>query len=251
MARRALEVEAWRGLSAIRHGFYGRLGGRSRGAFAELDLSFEVGDAKECVEENWRIVREDLAPLEPVLPRQVHGFEVVEVEGPFSERPPCDALFTRRPGLALGVLTADCLPVLLVAPPSRAVAVVHAGWRGTAGDIVGRTVARMGVPPDSLFAALGPAIGGCCYEVGPEVVRALRSTYGTGVPGISRRAERTFVELRTVNRYALLRAGVRPDRIWEVGPCTRCASDLFFSHRGAGGAPTGRQLSFVAIAGRS
>lgn len=225
------------------------MGGVSRDRFATFNLSPRVGDDPRAVSENRRRLRSLLAPLRLVLPRQVHGDTVRFVSQRSGAPGEADALVTNEVGLALSVLTADCVPVLLVAPRSQVAAIVHAGWRGTALAVVRRAIESMistyGVDPSAVHAALGPAIGGCCYEVGEDVLGAIQDRHGQLPDGVWRRErERVWLDLRGINAAMLERNGVPAANVTQVGPCTRCAGSELFSHRGAGG-PTGRQLSFV------
>lgn len=155
----------------------------------------------------------------------------------------CDGLMTEERGLALAVWTADCVPVLMAG--GGVVAAVHSGWRGTAAGIVPRVVRRIeveyGVPPAALSVGLGPAIGGCCYEVGEEVVAALDRR---GVP----RDVWFFqgrVDLRALLCAELASAGIPAGRIERIGGCTACSPDLASYRRD--GATSGRQLSLVVL----
>lgn len=247
-AHQGWQVPAWAAVRGLRHGFLGRAGGASRGPFASRNLSDRVGDDPEAVRENRRRLEALLAPLRLVLPVQVHGARIAGVTAD-ADPGAADGLVTEVAGLALGVLTADCVPVLLVAPAARAVGAVHAGWRGTAAGVVAGAVERMqrdfGATPSAIDAALGPAIGPCCYEVDEEVVAAVESQSGPLPAGACVwKNGRPSLDLRAVNALQLERCGVPRARIVAVGPCTRCAMAECFSHRGAGGA-TGRQLSFV------
>ncbi len=185
-------------------------------------------------------VGEDL-PI--VVPRQVHGNDVADaVPG---DAPRADAVVAGRPGLLVGVVTADCVPVLLVDRRRRIAAAVHAGWRGAAAGVVEAAVARLGIPPAGVEAAVGPAIGGCCYEVGPEVAHAFRARTGEiTAPAWTETAGRPHVDLRAAVRLLLHGAGVR--KVVLLGPCTAC-DRRYHSYR-RDGAGTGRQLSFVGWA---
>jgi YfiH family protein len=188
---------------------------------------------------------------------QVHGSRVVEVRGdedPAAVRTePADALVTRAPGVALAVRTADCVPVLLscVAGPGGApvVAAVHGGWRGIVAGVIPAAVARVaalaGAPASSLRAAIGPAIGPCCFEVDETVATTLAAAVGRPEVVVDRGATaRPHVDLGRAARWALLGAGVAPEHVEAVGPCTRCAASLLHSYR-RDGSRQGRQLSFV------
>ena len=149
-----------------------------------------------------------------------------------------DALVTQTPGVAVSVRTADCFPILLADPETRAVAAIHAGWRGTAAGIVRSSLDRMrsefGSDPRNVFAAIGPGIGACCYQVGLDVARQ----FG--------RQEAGKLDLAVENREQLVSAGVRPDRIEQVGGCTFCHPAQFFSWR-RDQDRAGRMISFIRI----
>lgn len=159
-----------------------------------------------------------------------------------------DALITRESGVVVMTLHADCMPVLLCDPDNNAVATVHAGWRGTVADVVGSTVNAMrtnfGSEPGQLLAYLGPAIGGCCYEVGEDVASAWRA-HGWS-EGLDRAGDRWKFDLAVANRMLLQRSGVKPTNIDESRICTMCSGEKWFSHRGQGSA-TGRYGSFIAL----
>lgn len=154
---------------------------------------------------------------------------------------PCDGHVTRAPGVLVTVAVADCVPVTLVDPSTRTVAVLHAGWRGVVGGIAEAGLDALGqrldVPPGRLEGHLGPAICGSCYEVGPEVHRAL----GEAVPDAPEP-----VDLRRVLSERLEAAGVDPARITISTLCTRCGGAPLFSHRGG---DDGRQVAFAGVRG--
>ena len=178
--------------------------------------------------------------------KQVHGTTVVRP--PWSEPPEGDASVSDRPGDLLGIETADCLPLLIVDPDQRRVAAAHAGWRGTVAQIsraAVRTLVDAGSDPAHLLAALGPSIGSCCYEVGPDVEEAFGASGSKFfVPG---RASRKHLDLVAANRAQLEEAGLVPANIDGLGLCTRCREDLFFSYR-RDGASAGRMISVVGFA---
>lgn len=191
------------------------------------------------------------------IARQVHGSHVVEVETPALGGDPslpveADALVVRRPGLVGGVRTADCVPLLLVAPDRGWAAAVHAGWRGTIAGIATAAVDRArrdGVEAAQLLAALGPSIGACCYEVSVEIGARFEQAdlpvlRGRGMGG------RPHLDLRAVNAVLLERAGVPERAIQHCGPCTRCACDRYHSFR-AEPQQAGRQISWVGWEGRT
>jgi YfiH family protein len=178
-----------------------------------------------------------------LLLKQVHGATVVEA--PWEGAPEADAAVAAAPGWLLGVETADCLPILLVDPRRRSVAAIHAGWRGTAAGVARRAVEALvarGSRPGDLIAALGPAIGPCCYEVGDEL-RPAFGPDGAAFFGPSLRG-RLNLDLRAANVRQLGDAGLKKAKIHHLDDCTVCRSDLYYSYRrdGKGG---GRMISFV------
>ena len=245
----ALQVPGWDTIPNLVHGFLGRRGGVSRGPFAELNLSYRVGDAPEMVQENWRRVRDTACGLRFPRMQQVHGDRVVTIEDADLDGGEADAMVTGTAGTAAGVLTADCVPILLVVPGRRVVAAVHAGWRGTLAGVARRAVQQIeqvfGTKAAEVCAALGPSIGGCCYEVDTSIADALEQRWGTQSNVVNRdRCAKTTVDLRRINIAILESAGVRRAQIANVGPCTHCAATEYFSYRAAQG-PTGRQWSFI------
>lgn len=240
------------GRTGLSHGFTTRRGGVSTGPFASLNLSERVGDRPDAVAENRR--RWAAACGRPwsslVGLEQVHGAEVLVVDRPPSELPPedarCfDASATDRTDAVLCVRTADCLPVLLHDPVRRAVAAVHAGWRGSLAGVSGAAVAALreafGCRPEDLLAVLGPCIGPEAFEVGPEVHAAFLARHGPGVA-----LGRLRVDLCEANRRQLLGAGLLPGHLEAIGGCTSAQPELFFSHRRDSGR-TGRQLAFIGL----
>lgn len=275
-----LQVPALNTLPWLVHGFSTRPGGVSDlHGEKVLNLGLSEWDTRENVLENRRRFQSVLGDhLELIALKQFHS-DVVQV---FDAAPaePCrglpaqagDASATNRPGLLLGIQTADCVPILLVDPKKRAVAAVHAGWRGTLQRIVAKTIGKLqmqfGTKPAELLAAIGPAIGGCCYEVGAEVAAEFKSQFPhasdwfdelrTGdesnplqwlnrmPPGHQPPPKNVLLDLRQANRAQLLEAGLRAQNIFVSDLCTACRRDLLFSYRKEG-AMTGRLLSVIAI----
>jgi YfiH family protein len=168
---------------------------------------------------------------------QIHSAEVVRVAGTGCAGPG-DALITNLPGLAISIRTADCFPVLLVDQERRAVAAVHAGWRGTEAEIVRRTLAAMhsnfDTSPEHVFAAIGPGIGACCYQVSEDVGLKF------GLAGAGR------VDLAAANRAQLIASGVPPCHIDTLGFCTMCGGERFHSYR-RDKESAGRMISYIGI----
>jgi YfiH family protein len=222
----------------------------SRGAFASLNLSTKVGDDPLSVETNWSRVQHRIGTgLRVVKMRQVHGNRVAVVGSRQMVVGEADAMITDAPGIALTVLTADCVPILFVAPERRVIGVAHAGWKGTLGGVASATVRQLrqayNVSPEELYIALGPAIADCCYEVDAEIGAAFAALGADVEAGVCFGAGRPRVDLRRVNAALLLREGVSAAALEQVGPCTGCAADDYFSYRRQAG-HTGRQVSVVA-----
>jgi polyphenol oxidase len=243
-------------LTALSHGFFGRRGGASRGPFATLNLSYLVGDDSASVDENWRRALESMPPG-PTVARlnQIHSATVRSVRADFSgERLVGDGLVTDAPGIMLTILTADCVPILMLDSERRVAAALHAGWRGTLGGIAGaglRAMTALGAAPRRIRAALGPSIGPCCFEVDADLAEQFKRKLPWAArhtrPG---RTGKAMLDLRGMIRDELEQCGLGPDAIADIGPCTRCAADHYFSRRAAGGTVTGLQLSFIGFAGR-
>lgn len=212
-------------LPGARVRFTGRAGGVSEGPYASLNLGRWTDDDPAAVEENRRRAA-DATPV--AFARQVHGTRVVALDaapGSAAEIAEADGVVTRAHGVAAMVLTADCVPVALAAP--NAVAMVHAGWKGLSGGVLEAGVAALQAD-GPVHAAIGPAAGACCYEVGPEVAERFPDWALDG-----RR-----LDLKGVAAARLRAAGVA--HVHDVGRCTMCEPDVFFSHR-ASGPVTGRQ----------
>lgn len=248
-------------LPGLVHGLSTRRGGVSPAPYHSLNLGLHVGDQPERVIENRRRVTQGLGfGLDDlVLAAQVHGAAVARVgladrgrgaRDLASALPAADALITDRAGLLLGLLVADCLPLFLAEVGGGALGLAHAGWRGTAADIAGRTVQAMsqayGTRPDRLVAVIGPGIGPDCFVVGPEVLAAFHRAFGDGMGWLITVQEdgRGRVDLAEANRLQFLRAGLRPDRIHRDPACTASDRGRFFSHRAEGGR-TGRFGAFL------
>lgn len=225
-----------------------REGGVSRGAYSAFNVNPYCGDNPLDVAQNRAILAQELRldPQRLVIPHQVHGTKVTLVDGTSSPED-VDALVTQTPGLCVCVNTADCIPVLLYDSVQRAVAAVHAGWRGTVADIVGKTVQFMqqhcGTSPANLHAVIGPGIGVKAFEVGDEVYDAFRQS-GFPMDTIAQREAKWHIDLWEANRWLLARCGV--ERIFVSGICTFQHQDEFFSARRLG-IRSGRILNGIFI----
>ena len=227
---------------AVPHCFTTRLGGVSGEYLDSLNLGMNRGDTPENVVENFGILGAalDFDPAHLVLTHQVHTDVVRQVSygdhRGFDHRdyPECDGLITNVPGTALAIFTADCTPILLYDSRSGAVGACHAGWRGTAADIAGKTVGAMceafGSRPSDIRAAIGPNLAVCCFQTDGDVPQAMVETFGDGVRQWIHPAEDKFyVNLKAINAHALTRAGVQHIEISEE--CTMCSHHRYWSHR--------------------
>jgi YfiH family protein len=268
-------AQAW-----LLHGFSTRHGGASTAyGGGALNLGFTKDDCRTAVQSNREAFVRALGgnrdgklwPL--VWLRQVHSDLIHLVDGPTSEPPAGDGLITRTPGLLLAVKTADCLPVLLVDGKRRAIAALHAGWRGTVKRMVEKAVGEMrrrfGSQAKDLLAAIGPGIHACCYEVGQEVREEFRSQFAYAdelfahhyssdpvhdrypllflnmrAPGHGEAPRTLRLDLVEANRRQLREAGV--EKVWASPLCTSCRTDLLFSHRAEKGG-TGRMMAVIGI----
>ncbi len=206
-------------------------------------------------QDDWKPVAEafGIDPDRLVTVNQVHGETIVRVDlsNYLTMRTvEADALITGERRLAVGVETADCVPVLIVDPATPAIAAVHAGWRSTVKKIVQKTVAAMGKEfgsnPQSLIAAIGPSIGPECYEVDEPVMGPVQQAFSfwKDVAG-ARENGRWSLDLGKLNRLELVEAGLPEPNIYSFGMCTCCTADLFYSFRREG--RTGRMLSAIMI----
>jgi YfiH family protein len=233
------------------HGFPERSGGVSVGPRASLNLGVRWGDDAAAVEENRRRLAHHAGydPGALQVTRHVHGTAVWRVGEPQPEPAEFDGLVCDRPGPVLAAFAADCIPLLFADPEARVIGAAHAGWRGTVGGIAANVVARMvelGARADRIRVALGPSIGPCCFEVGPEVVEQFRAALGA-LPGLVVPGPRKdHVDLRVATRAVLDRAGVRPELVDAAPPCTRCEADRFFSYR-RDGKDGGVHMAFIAM----
>lgn len=245
--------------SGVRHGFSTRIGGVSPAPWDSLNLGVGRGDDMDRVRENYRRFCAALGVDEhrAVLSKQVHEDNIRHVtrddcgKGLFRDRDytSVDAMVTDTPDIPLVVFSADCGIILLYDPVRRAVGAAHAGWRGAAAGIIYKTVRRMqelfGTDPGDLRAAIGAAIGPCCFETDADVPQALEAALGAEAePYITRRGPKWHVDLKGVNARWLEKAGVRQI---DVSPdCTACHPELYWSHRRMGQA-RGAQIAMICL----
>ncbi len=224
--------------------FSTRRGGVSRAPYDSLNLGRSTEDDPDSVTTNraYLLRAAGLDPDRLATAGQCHGTRIVEVLAP-GHHPECDALVTRVPGVTLAVTTADCMSLLFSAP--GVVAACHSGWRGTADGMPVLTleaVCRLaGCGPDAVTVAIGPAIRGCCYEVGEEVASRFPDT------AVRRTEVKPHLDLPTAARLALEAAGMAPDALHDTGACTACEAFHYYSHRRDQGR-TGRHWGVAALA---
>jgi len=271
---KALDKIRW-----LAHGFSTRPGGASRILEKPaLNLGFTEWDERERVTVNRKKFAAAVGAhkMQLITLRQFHSDVIQLATAPCAETPHADALITSTSGLLLGVQTADCVPILLADTKRRVVAAIHAGWRGTLARIATKTLGRMrmefGTRAGDMVAAIGPAIGQSCYEVGADVAQAFANQFppaadwfegpfsqlADGVdplwlpwltmmpPGHVPPPPRVQLDLRAANRWQLIEAGVLAKNIDVSDLCTACHTDLLFSYRREG-AKTGRLMAVIGI----
>lgn len=233
------------------HGFPERTGGVSTGLRSSLNLGVRWGDDEANVATNRRLLAEHAGydPAQLVATRHVHGTRVWRVGEPLAEGAEFDGLVSDRVGPVLGAFAADCVPLVFAEPEARVCGAAHAGWRGTVGGIATNVITRMvelGARADRVRVALGPSIGPCCFEVGPEVVDEFRAELGD-VPGmVVKGPHKDHLDLRVATRAILERAGVKPENIDDRPPCTKCEGDRFFSYR-RDGRDGGVHMAYIGL----
>ena len=244
-------------LDPLPHGFFTRRGGVSRGPWAALNCALSGQDRPEHVAENRARVAAALGLPPPALLglTQVHGASVVRVteSWPAGQGPRADAMVTDRPGLALGIITADCAPVLLADPEAGVIGAAHAGWRGAVGGVIEATLAAMralGATPARVASVVGPCIGQASYEVGPDLRAAVLDAGAEGAAFLApgRDAAHWQFDLAGYCAARLRAAGVV--RVGAVAADTAADEARFFSHRRRtlrGEGPIGHQISAISL----
>lgn len=242
----------------VRHGFFGRRGGVSTGVYKSLNCGHGSGDEPEKVFENRRRVCHALGAEHDKLasPRQIHSAKAVITETAYApiDRPECDALVTKRPGILLGVLAADCAPIVICDPHNGVISAIHAGWKGALGGVIEAAVEAMdqiGGDPAKMVAGIGPCLSQSSFEVGPELADAVLDATpwaetlfepGTG--------DRQFFDLKRYCSGRLARMGVA--HIDALADDTLTQQDAYFSHRHsvkAGERDCGRNMTGIMLLG--
>lgn len=249
------QSETLAGLPGVRHGFFGRRGGVSTGAFASLNMSESTGDGPHLVARNRASAVETIgfSSNSLAVARQVHSTTVITLSRPPSadERSEADAMVSNVPGLVLGILTADCAPIVLADPEAGVIGAAHAGWKGAVGGIAEATVDAMiqlGARRARIVAAIGPTISLQNYEVGPQFAADLLARHGRAADHIARPAgDREHFDLPGFIVDRLEDAGV--GYITDLGICTYAEPEHYFSHRRATheGTATGRQIALIGL----
>jgi purine-nucleoside/S-methyl-5'-thioadenosine phosphorylase / adenosine deaminase len=252
-----IEAEALKHIPGLRHGFFTRRGGHSQGPFSSLNCGFGSGDERETVARNRAVVANALnvAPDHLLTVYQEHSPKVVNVTAPWSPLSPphADAMVTAEPGIALGVLTADCAPLVFVADSGKVAGVAHAGWKGALSGVAESTVEAMealGAKRSGLTAVIGPAISAAAYEVGPEFHDRFLAAGARNASFFkpARRSGHWMFDLTSYIAQRLRDFGV--GRVTDLGLCTYSGEDNFFSYRRATHRREpqyGRLISAIAI----
>ena len=225
-----------------------RTGGVSNAPYASLNLAEHVGDDPKAVVSNRKILFQQTGLKNLRYCRQVHGNCVIDVDnttGTSLENPPqADALVSACRGVALGIFTADCVPIFILDTETPAIGIAHAGWRGTFARVAVNTLTQMktcfGTVVENCRIHLGPAIQKCCYTVSAELLTQFAERFGCNVH------DGTNLNLQAANVNQLVEVGL-PSTAISISPlCTACRTDLFYSHRAENG-QTGRMLSYIQL----
>ncbi|WP_404402748.1 peptidoglycan editing factor PgeF [Pelagibacterium halotolerans] len=241
-------------ISGIRHGFFGRRGGVSEGEFSALNVSHSVGDDLANVTENVHraVMALKAGPLPVALVKQIHGADVHTVTGDMdlTRRPEADAMVTNAPGIALGILTADCAPILLADETAGVIGAAHAGWRSAVNGILANTVEAMtalGAAPERIAVAIGPTISADNYEVGDDFAAMIRDQFPDAAGSlVTTGRDRPHFDVTGLLAAQTKTLGLKS--VSMVGACTYANPDIYFSHRYAthNGTRAGRQIALIA-----
>ncbi len=251
-----LSISAFQDMRFIIAAISTRIGGVSKNPYYSLNLGYHIDDVHESVAENrHRFCSKlgiDVGSL--VISQQVHGNRITLVDesqkshGAYGHEDAIsgtDAMITGSRGVALAVLTADCVPVMVVDPVRKVIGIAHAGWRGALRMIAAETVLKMqetfGTEPVNCLAALGPSIGPCCYRAGEDVIPQFQRAFG---PAVCIAKDR--LDLQLAVQLQLADVGVEKSNISSSKLCTACNGDLFYSYRAEGGR-TGRMMSVIML----
>lgn len=253
-----LEATALSACDFLCHAFCTRRGGISEGNFFSLNFSSQEGDSIDYVRQNWKILATafNIDVEQFFVVNQVHGDRILIIDRTvrdlISHQPlQYDAIITDLPGVAIGIKTADCVPIFFVDKVKHIIGVAHAGWKGTAlnisAKVVDTFVEKFSCNGDDIITAIGPAIGPCCYQVDELVYNAMG-------PHENRehffcpccQEGRWLLDLPLANKLQIAGKGIPQTNIYTTDYCTSCNTGIFYSHRGEGG-KTGRQINFIML----
>jgi YfiH family protein len=238
------------------HGFSSRHGGVSKGVLSSLNLSYSRGDSEENVKENYRRLAEalDLDYNSFVGCHQIHGNDIRMITREdivAVDKPKCDGLITREPGIVLVTIHADCTPVFLYDDKTPAIGMVHSGWKGTLGEISAKAVAKMqtcfGSDPMNIKVHIGPSICRDCFEVQDDVKECFEGGLPWTADYIRRKdTQHWFIDLKGIINQSLINQGIQACNITDSKDCTMERKDLFYSHRGEKGR-TGTMAALISL----
>ncbi|MBF0708366.1 MULTISPECIES: peptidoglycan editing factor PgeF [Bacillaceae] len=241
-------------------GFSTRRNGVSQTPFSSLNLGFHVPDRARDVLINRETLAYDIGQSLDrwIVGEQIHGADIANVTAADKGRgatnhqdaiPKVDGLYTDDPEVLLTALYADCVPLYFYAPAAKRVGIAHAGWKGTTKNIAGEMIRAWnndGIQTDDIYAAIGPSIGKCCYEVDDGVIEHIKALVGDQDLFFDEKATGKYqLDLKAVNRELLLRSGIKASQLSVSDYCTSC-SNLFFSHRNENG-KTGRMMAYIGL----
>lgn len=244
----SIKFRLFSNLNFIKYGFSTRLSGVSKGVFSSMNLGFNRGDERENVMANYRLFCDSIGIdyKKLVFPDQVHSSNVLKAgksdcgKGIMTDRDysEIDAIITNEPGVPIIIFASDCVPIFIVDPKQMAVALIHAGWRGSACKSPRSTVLAMqkefNSKPEDLLAVIGPSAGVCCYEVGIDLREKFLVEYKDNTDEIftpSVNKDKLMLDLWKANRITMEELGIKSENIQTCGVCTMCNSNLLFSHR--------------------
>lgn len=254
-------IKSFEDTNLVKHGFSTRLGGESRGDLDSLNLGIHKNDSVANILSNYKTFTNSLEiDLENlVLTDQVHKDKVMEVDAydrgkgivKKTDIRDTDGFITNKSRVALVTFHADCVPVFYLDPTTKAIGLVHAGWKGTVEKIGRKTLEKMiksyGTDPSEVLIGIGPSIGQCCFEVGKEVIEIVDDSFEKSNKYYYKKDnDKYMLDLWELNRDQLIEMGVKEENITVSNICTKCNNDIFFSHRGDNG-KTGSLAAIIEL----
>lgn len=248
------EFQHLKATGLVDHGFSSRIGGVSKPPYTSLNLAYHMGDQRGNVEENYRRICKVLSLNHEniVMSKQVHQTEIYHINRDCFQVPEgVDGLITALPNYVLTTYYADCVPLLFLDPQKKVIANSHAGWRGTAKNMAGKTVLKMvdqfGCQPQDILVGIGPGISAKHFEVGKKVVAAFERHFSQEISNAHQKSEHKWqLDLPEINRQLLLKAGILADHIEIAALCTYEDEQHFYSHRRDGNA-RGNMAAMIAL----